>query len=61
MTRADFSLAIIDEPQLLQTTVPFDPYVTNAQFTLFGFTEEIVKVGKRMTKIGEKAYALSLF
>ena len=34
MTRADFSLAIIDEPQLLQTTVPFDPYVTNAQFTL---------------------------
>ena len=37
MTRADFSLAIIDEPQLLQTTVPFDPYVTNAQFTLFRF------------------------
>lgn len=37
MTRADFSLAIIDEPQLLQTTVPFDPFVTNSQFTLFRF------------------------
>lgn len=37
MTRAGFSLAVIDEPQLLQATVPFDPFVTNSQFTLFRF------------------------
>ena len=37
MTRAMFSLAIIDEPQLLNTTIPFDPYVTNTDFTLFRF------------------------
>lgn len=37
MTRAMFSLAIIDEPQLLNTTIPFDPNVTNTDFTLFRF------------------------
>ncbi|MGM9903476.1 DUF72 domain-containing protein [Enterococcus hirae] len=37
MTKAAFSLAIIDEPQLLNTTIPLDPYVTNPNFTLFRF------------------------
>ncbi|KEI49198.1 hypothetical protein P742_0111775 [Enterococcus faecium UC8668] len=37
MSRADFSLAIIDEPQLLNTTIPFDPFVTNPNFALFRF------------------------
>ncbi|KAF1296136.1 hypothetical protein BAU15_10125 [Enterococcus sp. JM4C] len=35
MEQHKFSLAIIDEPQLLNTTVPFDPYVTNPEFALF--------------------------
>ena len=37
MTRAEFSLAIIDEPQLLNTTIPFDPFVSHSPFTLFRF------------------------
>lgn len=37
MTRAEFSLAVIDEPQLLNTTVPFDPFITNPDFALFRF------------------------
>lgn len=37
MSRAAFSLAIIDEPQLLNTTIPFDPFVTNPNFALFRF------------------------
>lgn len=34
MMQQQFSLAIIDEPQLLNTTVPFDSFVTNPAFTL---------------------------
>ncbi|MGM0123488.1 hypothetical protein IGI37_000860 [Enterococcus sp. AZ194] len=37
MQKHKFSLAIIDEPQLLNATVPFDPFVTNAEFALFRF------------------------
>lgn len=37
MQRAGFSLAVIDEPQLLNTTIPFAPFVTNPSFTLFRF------------------------
>ncbi|MEY8444935.1 DUF72 domain-containing protein [Enterococcus ratti] len=37
MMQATFSLAIIDEPQLLNATIPFDPFITNSQFTLFRF------------------------
>ncbi|HGF8052145.1 TPA: DUF72 domain-containing protein [Enterococcus faecium] len=37
MSRSAFSLAIIDEPQLLNTTIPFDPFVTNPNFALFRF------------------------
>lgn len=34
MERARFSLAIIDEPQLLNATIPFDSTVTNRAFAL---------------------------
>lgn len=34
MFRSAFSLAVIDEPQILNTTIPFDPTVTNTSFTL---------------------------
>jgi uncharacterized protein YecE (DUF72 family) len=37
MERASFSLAVIDEPQVLNATIPFDPYVTNPDFTLLRF------------------------
>lgn len=37
MRRAQFSLAIIDEPQLLNATVPRDLFITNEAFTLFRF------------------------
>ncbi|MFV0558616.1 MAG: DUF72 domain-containing protein [Enterococcus sp.] len=37
MTAQEFSLAVIDEPKKLATTIPLDAYVTNSQFTLCRF------------------------
>lgn len=37
MEEQQFSLAVIDEPKKLATTVPLDPYVTNQKFTLCRF------------------------
>ena len=54
MSRAAFSLAIIDEPQLLNTTIPFDPFVTNPNFALFDSMVGMRKDGKQMIKSGVK-------
>ncbi len=61
MSRAAFSLAIIDEPQLLNTTIPFDPFVTNPNFALFDSMVGMRKDGKQMIKIGVKKNVISLF
>jgi uncharacterized protein YecE (DUF72 family) len=37
MTKNQFSLVIVDEPQVPTNPVPFYPYVTNPAFTLFRF------------------------
>lgn len=37
MTNHHLSLAMIDEPQLLNTTIPLDPFITNPDFALFRF------------------------
>lgn len=37
MRENKFSLAIIDEPQVANRSVPFEPIVTNSEFTMFRF------------------------
>ena len=37
MSQKKLSLVIVDEPQLLVNSIPFDPYITNDDFVLFRF------------------------